>query len=345
MKVLKILSYVLVIKLLIIQILSAATTTTTAAASSAAASTASASTAHASTAHVSPPGSQSVITGPGTKTNAHTLDYSEKDWADTCKYGRRNSPVDIPDFTSEVFVNSTDYIRIVSSNYSLISNTSWQVYHDYKFMMPIPAYVGDLYVFKNGTKYKYTLADIHLHVVSEHTIKEEIFDLEVHMVHKKDTDWLAAQGVTDDPDKQQIYLVVGTLFKAKGNVPHPLIETFNFPTGMINNLDLNPYSDRNKNFFHYLGGLTTPPCVEVVNWVLMEKVEYMSINQFKVLNDWVRQYYPQFQGNGRVPRPLNGRTVYYADNFVNSQMNFSMIIVAMAAMFIVFFFRKKFDII
>jgi carbonic anhydrase len=343
MKVMKILCYILLIMLLIIQILSSSSTTTTAA-SSAAASTAAASSAAASSSseHSS---SSSGGSGPGSKTTPHTLDYTEKDWADTCKYGRRNSPIDVPDFTSEVFINSTDYIRIVSSNYSLISNTSWQVYHEYKFMMPIPEYVGDLYVFKNGTKYRYTLADIHLHVVSEHTIREEIFDLEVHMVHKKDTDWLIAQGVTDDPDKQQIYLVVGTLFKAKGNVPHPLIETFNFPTGIINNLDLNPYSDRNKNFFHYLGGLTTPPCVEVVNWVLMEKVEYMSIDQFKVLNEWVREFYPEFQGNGRIPRPLNGRSIYYADNFSNSQMNFSMIIVAMAAMFIVFFFRKKFDII
>jgi carbonic anhydrase len=169
--------------------------------------------------------------------------------------------------------------------------------------------------------------------------------MEIHFVHKKDLDWLKAQGVTDDLDKQNTHLVIGTLFKAQGNKPHDMITKFNFPRGVINDLDINPYADRNKNFFHYLGGLTTPGCSEIVNWILMEKIEYMSLDQYAVLSKWVRTVYPERQGNGRLPRPLSRRNIYYADNFNATQMNFSMIIVAMAAMFIVFFFRKKFDIV
>lgn len=77
----------------------------------------------------------------------------------------------------------------------------------------------------------------------------------------------------------------------------------------IANLNLNAYFNTNKSFFHYLGGLTTPTCDEIVNWVVMEAVESISPAQLKTVKQFISKVYPA--GNARSTKLLNARTIYY----------------------------------
>jgi carbonic anhydrase len=284
------------------------------------------------------------------------LEYTEKNWPITCSSGKRNSPVDFPSLNNGNYVKSNSYIQLLSSNYTILQNETFRFYNNYKFFVNVTSLPGVLMVSKNGIKYAYNLIDIHLHLSSEHTFEGNQQDLEIHMVHSKNKDYLLNSGVLYDPDVENIYLVVGVVFKAAGTTKNSAIEKFNFgKNATIDNLDMNEYIKNAKNFYHYLGGLTTPNCDEVVNWVVIDKIETMTVDQYSVIQDFVHEHYPK--GNARGARPRNGRTFYYVNNTSNyipislgtvadkNETNFSLIIVAMAALFLLFFFRKKFDIV
>ena len=59
-------------------------------------------------------------------------------------------------------------------------------------------------------------------------------------------------------------------------------------------------------FYHYEGSLTTPPCVEIVEWFLMRDplpIRPVNLERFKRdLNNG--------SANSRDPQPLNNRTVH-----------------------------------
>ena len=142
-------------------------------------------------------------------------------------------------------------------------------------------------------KKKYKLLQFHYHAKSEHTIDGKHFPLEVHFVHKySDTD----------------YAVIGVMFKP--GKPDPLLSRFlmKFPEmkGSFKSeatFELAKLLPSTKDYYHYKGSLTTPPCSEVVNWYLMKEPVEASPVQLAtfgaLLND-----------NNRPVMELNGREVY-----------------------------------
>lgn len=61
-----------------------------------------------------------------------------------------------------------------------------------------------------------------------------------------------------------------------------------------------------KDFWAYDGSLTTPPCTEGVKWHVIKQVQFLSEEQYKVLNT--------FGKTNRVVQPLNARTLYISDD-------------------------------
>ena len=68
------------------------------------------------------------------------------------------------------------------------------------------------------------------------------------------------------------------------------------------NLNLNLPANH-KDYFHYSGSLTTPPCSENVNWIVFKEPITLSLEQVKVL----RSLMPV--NNYRNEQPLNDRVV------------------------------------
>jgi carbonic anhydrase len=237
------------------------------------------------------------------------LDMTEKDWPQLCSTGKEQTPIDLPNKNDPKVIKNVKPVEILRADYNLISGEYFANHKNKKWGMYLKNQ-GSLYVRKNGITYKYDLLNIHAHANSEHLLNGEPGDMEIHIVHLKDTKWLADQGVKDDPDKRNKALVLGTLWKARGNWFNPKIEELQLATGKpVDRLNLTSWANKEKSFYHYEGSLTTPDCNQFVNWVVYDGFNYMSKSQFESIKKEIFDIYPE--GNGRKVKPLNNRDIYY----------------------------------
>lgn len=139
----------------------------------------------------------------------------------------------------------------------------------------------------------YDLLQFHFHAPSEHQVDGKTYPMEVHFVHKnkKDGD-LAVLGIFIAPEQ-------------KHDVFSMLAKNFPQKEGAEVQLDAFSASDflpKGLEYWTYEGSLTTPPCSEIVTWMVARQpisVETASIAAFTNL-------YPN---NARPVLPLNRRLV------------------------------------
>ncbi len=139
---------------------------------------------------------------------------------------------------------------------------------------------------------QFSLLQFHFHLPSEHTVEGESYPMEVHFVHQADEGDLAVSGVFMDVDGgnsavQSIWDAVPGVDEA----PAPLAA-----------LDPNAFLPAGRGYFRYAGSLTTPPCSEVVSWVVI--TEAIAVSQAQV--DAFAARYPM---NARPVQPLHRRFV------------------------------------
>jgi len=141
---------------------------------------------------------------------------------------------------------------------------------------------------------RYDLKQFHFHAPSEHLVKGEQYDMEVHLVHEGSRGELAVVGVLyqrgDESDFirslwEHIPPEPGGEYLAKGATIRPSVMIP--PAG---------------KFYTYDGSLTTPPYTEGVLWFLFQEsypVSPAQIDKFSAL----------FGQNARAVQPLHGRMV------------------------------------
>jgi len=143
----------------------------------------------------------------------------------------------------------------------------------------------------NGQTFE--LLQFHLHSPSEHRIRGESFALEAHFVHKNDRGELA---------------VVAVLFREGARNPGIAKIEASAPAkaGMSEALDTRIASfdilPKNTAHYRYAGSLTTPPCTEGVQWLVVEAIGSVAREQ-------VQKFVEIIGENARGPQPLNGRRV------------------------------------
>ena len=139
---------------------------------------------------------------------------------------------------------------------------------------------------------KFELKQFHFHSPSEHTVNGKSFPMEVHLVHKND---------------ESDYLVVGLLFETgKRNKFMDQLPSFRKSRGeapLSDPIDFNDLTTDRKDSFLYNGSLTTPPCTEGVQWVVLKQPVIVSPEQI--------QHYRDLLGfnNNRPIQPHNSRIV------------------------------------
>ncbi len=142
----------------------------------------------------------------------------------------------------------------------------------------------------DGTKS--TLLQMHYHAKSEHTIDGKYSPVEVHFVHKSDAGALTVIGVmleegsSSNAAWEPFVKAIGT---PQGTTK---TTTFNWPAMLPTSLQSVRYS----------GSLTTPPCTEKVNWLVMSKPVTLSKAQITAITE-------VYSDNYRPVQPLNGREV------------------------------------
>lgn len=145
---------------------------------------------------------------------------------------------------------------------------------------------------------KYNLAQFHYHVKSEHTVDGAYMPMEVHFVHKnEETGAIMVLGVfveggaTQDNEAYAGYL---SAFPKNKN------EQYNSGAN-INPLAM--YPTNNQAYYNYTGSLTTPPCSQGIDWIVMKESVKISDSQ---LSEFAKVY----NHNYRPVQKLGGRKLY-----------------------------------
>lgn len=213
--------------------------------------------------------------GAGAPENWSKLDPQNK----ACAIGERQSPIDIKDgikvdLEPIKFNYQPSTFRIVDNGHT------------------VQAQVGEGSISLTGKSYE--LVQFHFHRPSEEKINGQRFDMVVHLVHKADDGQLA---------------VVAVLLE-RGN-ENPFIQTLwnymplekNMPVSPPNAIvDLNTLLPTSRNYYTYMGSLTTPPCSEGVLWLVMKQPVQVSPEQINIFSRLYRN-------NARPIQPSSGRLI------------------------------------
>eukprot|EP00904_Undaria_pinnatifida_P001017 jgi/Undpi1/10916/HiC_scaffold_3.g01442.m1 len=154
----------------------------------------------------------------------------------------------------------------------------------------------------------YSLTQMHLHSPSEHMIGGSCHDAEMHFVHtsKASEDKVLVVGVFLDAREY------GSNFELE-----PLWEVLDAGATTTNGTrpmkayDLLPSSEE---YSHYTGSLTTPPCTEGVDWIVMTSPTMIGKLQLEECRKSVAVFedskVDELSNTNRPCQAINDRTVY-----------------------------------
>jgi len=196
----------------------------------------------------------------------------------TCASGTRQSPIDIRDgIKVDLEPIRFDYkpsaFRIVDNGHTV----------------QVTVNGGSLTV----TGKTYELVQFHFHKPSEEKVNGQSFDMVVHLVHKADDGKLAVVAVLLERGAENPF--VQTLWNSL-----PLER--NSEVQVATAIDLNTLLPAGRNYYTYMGSLTTPPCTEGVLWLVMKQPVAVSAEQIGIFS----RLYPR---NARPIQPAAGRLV------------------------------------
>jgi carbonic anhydrase len=196
----------------------------------------------------------------------------------TCASGKRQSPIDIRDgIRVDLETIKFDYqismFRIVDNGHTIQVNVG-----------------SGSSISLMGRQFE--LLQLHFHRPSEERVNGKAYDMVIHMVHK-------------DLDN---HLAVIAVLLEKGS-EHPVVQTLwnNLPLEVNQDLaptvpiDLNHLLPENRNYWTYMGSLTTPPCTENVLWIVFKQPVQISPEQLAIFSRLYRNNARPIQaGNSRI---------------------------------------------
>ena len=140
----------------------------------------------------------------------------------------------------------------------------------------------------------YQMKQFHFHSPSEHTVDGKHMPLEMHMVHQSDDSKLAVVALLfeEGPANKNLQQIIDHMPAKPGESKHYTDVK----------LDLSVHVPQNLSAFHYSGSLTTPPCSEQVEWLVLRNKFYLSKEQSTAFATHLNK-------NNRPVQELNGRLV------------------------------------
>lgn len=213
--------------------------------------------------------------GEGGPENWAKLDPNNK----ACAIGQRQSPIDIRegikvDLEPVQFDYRPSSFRIIDNGHTVQVN------------------VGDSTITLTGKTYE--LIQFHFHRPSEEKVNGRNFDMVAHMVHKADDGSLAVVAVLMERGEENPFIQM-----LWNNMPLEKNVSVSPPTPTINPASLLP---NGRNYYTYMGSLTTPPCTEGVLWIVMKQPVQVSQDQISIFSRLYRN-------NARPIQPAASRLI------------------------------------
>lgn len=224
----------------------------------------------------------------------YTGEGAPEHWADLdpgfalCGEGVEQSPVDL---TGAVPIENTGFERLLGETVLTVTQRARvmdlvdnghtiQITND----VPMSTELGGV---------RYELVQYHFHAPSEHTIDGEHAPLEVHFVHKSAAGELAVIGIlVEEGTHDVLWDTIIEALPAPGDTRH--VEDLD--------LDMSELRPLPTRYYRYAGSLTTPPCSEGVQWVVMAEKRQISIEQMAALVSHLHH-------NNRPVQPLGSRKI------------------------------------
>ena len=192
-----------------------------------------------------------------------------------CRTGLQQSPVDLQGAISA-------NLETIAVNYKPIPLSILNTGHTIQVNAP-----GGNNIKLDGEDFE--LLQFHFHDPSEHTVESRQYPMELHFVHANAKGELAVLGVFLEEGEENMSLA--PVWKA---MPDKKADVQTISGSQVDITKLLP-SDR--GMFRYFGSLTTPPCSEIVKWVVFKKPIPVSAAQ-------VAKFKGIFPLNARPIQPL-----------------------------------------
>ncbi|GJI88508.1 hypothetical protein RugamoR1_16710 [Rugamonas sp. R1(2021)] len=200
------------------------------------------------------------------------------EWA-KCGTGSRQSPIDIRDgMKVELEQINFDYHP---SSFNVTDNG-----HTVQVMVS-----GGNFITVNNRMYE--LVQFHFHRPSEERVNGKGYEMVMHLVHKDGEGRLAVVALLLERGRPQ-----PVIQQVWNNLPLEKLETL-APSTVLDPMELIP---ARRDYFTFMGSLTTPPCSEGVLWLVMKEPVQASPAQLALFS----RLYPL---NARPIQPGGGRII------------------------------------
>ena len=199
-----------------------------------------------------------------------------------CEEGAAQSPIDIAG-SSELDLVDIDFQYGATANHIFNNGHTIQVNVD----------AGSRIVYNGLT---YHLLQFHFHLPSEHTLDGAAAAMEIHFVHQDaNSGNLAVIGVMlNEGAHNDAYAAVFDNLPAEVGEPMPAGD----------DIALDALLPESRAFYTYQGSLTTPPCSEIVRWLVLDAPLQLSTEQ-------IAAFAAIHAGNARPTLPLGARDLLH----------------------------------
>jgi carbonic anhydrase len=196
-----------------------------------------------------------------------------------CETGQRQSPIDIKEGLK---------VELETPNFDYKSKGFTVVDDGHTLSVSVDA--GNFFTIMGR---QYELQQFHFHRPSEETINGKGTEMVVHLVHKDRENKIAVVAVL---------LEIGKANSAIQQVWNHIPLEKKSPLRASSNLDVTQILPQGREYYVYMGSLTTPPCSEGVLWVVMKEVMELSADQAAIF----ARLYPM---NARPIQKSSGRVI------------------------------------
>jgi carbonic anhydrase len=196
-----------------------------------------------------------------------------------CSIGHQQSPVDI---TGSIAARQSPLKLSLTKRPDTIVNNGHTI--QLNFSEGDRLNVGDR---------KYKLTQFHFHHPSEHLVDGKGFAMEAHFVHAAEGGELAVVGVFIVPGRRNAVFqkIISTMPQEEGS-----------PVPADHAIDPNGLLPPGRGYYHYEGSLTTPPCSETVDWLVL-------VHRIEVAEEDIARFAKLYPMNARPVQKLDRRFI------------------------------------